>query len=750
MYPLIIGKIAFHYRNKTLSATTRRFILIRLRDALRKISITIPYLSPRLLLVIVRYRWLVYHRLLIQVISRYFIQYGNNISKSQRIRKRRILYYSPFPSHPGEHGNQSTIQNYGRFLKSSGFHVDFVVLKYNFFNEHDLQDMKSLWDSVHVLEYPKKPLVDNHDVTFDDWYEIGLGEQVGTLALQLQSDLVICSYCFHSKILEFIPEDVIKIIDTHDKMGNRHDILRSKGARVGFFSCTQDDEAAYLKRADVVFARNEAEARYFDSIVGKSCSIVVPHFEPPRFKTEVPEKLRKIGIVASANDINHLIATEFINTCRLNFGDSNWPFVLCIAGNIKQLIETEQWFIDWDSRYEVIQLKGFVKQISEFYHEVDLIVSPVTIGTGINVKTVEALAYGMPLVTTKIGSRGIATNEYQYNHESLGDIVASVMKICNNPSELKRLTLVAKDTYTDFYSTASEALLRGVRDSKTHQTSTKILEINMENSINATTDKVMTPESKYNKILETTNQTISIVDRYVAWEGGTVRQHQGHTFSSNTLRMVEKYFSGDIKRSAETGCGKSTILLSNYSNHHIVFALDDRPPALESVLTKEAQSPSVESSVEFYRSCPLTRLEIIEEVFGPSQITLPRFNHIDNYDLVLLDGPHGYPFPDLEYYFLYPFINVGGLLIIDDVNIPTIGRMADILVEDKMWQRIALIDATLVLKRTSAPTTNPFGDEWYDQMYNRHRVSSSRSIFVPRLGKKNEISSLDLDKKILG
>ena len=618
MYPLIIGKIAFHYRNKTLSATTRRFILIRLRDALRKISITIPYLSPRLLLVIVRYRWLVYHRLLIQVISRYFIQYGTNISKSQLIRKRRILYYSPFPSHPGEHGNQSTIQNYGRFLKSSGFHVDFVVLKYLFFNEHDLQDMKSLWDSVHVLEYPKKTLVDNHDVTFDDWYEIGLGEQVGTLALQLQSDLVICSYCFHSKILEFIPEDVIKIIDTHDKMGNRHDILRSKGARVGFFSCTQDDEAAYLKRADVVFARNEAEARYFDSIVGKSCSIVVPHFEPPRFKTEVPEKLRKIGIVASANNINHLITTEFINTCRLNFGDSNWPFVLCIAGNIKQLIETEQWFIDWDSRYEVIQLKGFVKQISEFYHEVDLIVSPVTIGTGINVKTVEALAYGMPLVTTKIGSRGIATNEYQYNHESLGDIVTSLVTICNDSSELKRLTLVAEETYRSFYLTASEALLRGVSDNKKSNTPQRLHEIDHDGASSLTDYKgVNVSQSKSEKISETTSHMLSLVDRYVAWERGIVRQHQGHAFSSSTLRSVERYFPKNIGRSAETGCGKSTIILSNYSEHHIVFALDDRQPASDSSLVTDPESPSIESSVEFYRSCPLTRLEKNRRNFRP-------------------------------------------------------------------------------------------------------------------------------------
>jgi hypothetical protein len=46
---------------------------------------------------------------------------------------------------------------------------------------------------------------------------------------------------------------------------------------------------------------------------------------------------------------------------------------------------------------------------------------------------------------------------------------------------------------------------------------------------------------------------------------------------------------------------------------------------------------------------------------------------------VLLDGPHGYPFPDMEYYFFYPHIKPRGHLVIDDIQIPSIGRMTDIL-----------------------------------------------------------------------
>ena len=61
---------------------------------------------------------------------------------------------------------------------------------------------------------------------------------------------------------------------------------------------------------------------------------------------------------------------------------------------------------------------------------------------------------------------------------------------------------------------------------------------------------------------------------------------------------------------------------------------------------------------------------------------------------MLLDGPHGYPFPDMEYYFFYPHIKIGGYLIIDDIHIPTIGRMADILQEGAMWEFVSLVSDT--------------------------------------------------------
>ncbi len=225
---------------------------------------------------------------------------------------------------------------------------------------------------------------------------------------------------------------------------------------------------------------------------------------------------------------------------------------------------------------------------------------------------------------------------------------------------------------------------------------------------------------------------------YDLWENGSSKHHKGHPFPTATLSSIESLLPTPMICTAETGCGKSTILFSNISAKHFVFALNDT-------------SENDMSSVNFYRDCPITKPDVINEVFGPTQLTLPGYKHTEIYDCVLIDGPHGYPFPDLEYFFFYPHIRKGGFLIIDDVNIPTIGRMADFLSEDEMWKLLDIFsNSTAVFQRTDAPTTNPLGDEWWTQRFNKRRVSKNREIYLHSPTLVDTISSLNLDEKVHG
>jgi SAM-dependent methyltransferase len=227
----------------------------------------------------------------------------------------------------------------------------------------------------------------------------------------------------------------------------------------------------------------------------------------------------------------------------------------------------------------------------------------------------------------------------------------------------------------------------------------------------------------------------SIMDVYGAWEVSNSR-HDAATVPIPILRRIEQLLPQYSDASAETGCGNSTILFSNISRHHKVFALDDRGQE--------------DSSVDCFMDCPMTDHRSLEFIPGPTQLVLPSYRSHLTYDFVFIDGPHGYPFPELEYFFLYPHIREGGMLIIDDVNIPTIGRLADFLAEDEMFELVEMVSTTAVFRRTERPLFSPYGDGWWEQRYNRRRVSSSREIFLNDAEPVDQITSLKLDHELLG
>ena len=164
-----------------------------------------------------------------------------------------------------------------------------------------------------------------------------------------------------------------------------------------------------------------------------------------------------------------------------------------------------------------------------------------------------------------------------------------------------------------------------------------------------------------------------------------------------------------IRRSVETGTGKSTLLLSHLSEHHLCFSLDD------------AKSLGDGHSLERASGSSLLKPGVVEFVVGPTQQTLIAHTFSEPLQLVFIDGPHGYPFPELEYFKLYPHLETGGLLIVDDIHIPTIRNLFNFLREDPMWCFLETVGKTAFFERTNAPTFSTTGDGWWLQPFNKSR-----------------------------
>jgi hypothetical protein len=178
-----------------------------------------------------------------------------------------------------------------------------------------------------------------------------------------------------------------------------------------------------------------------------------------------------------------------------------------------------------------------------------------------------------------------------------------------------------------------------------------------------------------------------------------------HSAGSLSRQVLSALFRHAAKRridySAETGSGATTLLLSHLSKNHTVFALD-----------------SGDGSIRNVKASALLEHSAVTFVEGPTQQTLPQYQFNHKLQAVVIDGPHAYPFPDLEYYFLYPHLDQGALLVLDDIHIRSVHNLFDFLRADRMFQLNEVVRSTAFFTRTGAPTFNPTEGSWREQNYN--------------------------------
>jgi hypothetical protein len=179
--------------------------------------------------------------------------------------------------------------------------------------------------------------------------------------------------------------------------------------------------------------------------------------------------------------------------------------------------------------------------------------------------------------------------------------------------------------------------------------------------------------------------------------------HRAGTMSADVLAAMVRLLGPHVRRSVETGAGKTTLLLSHLSARHTVFAIDGG------------------KSLTVTRRSPLLNVDRVEFVDGPTQRTLFDYHFAEPLDVVLIDGPHGYPFPEMEYWVLYRHIREGGWLIVDDIHIPTIHRLFTFLREEPMFELVETVQYTAFFRRTAAPLFDPYCDGWYLQPFNTAR-----------------------------
>jgi precorrin-6B methylase 2 len=160
---------------------------------------------------------------------------------------------------------------------------------------------------------------------------------------------------------------------------------------------------------------------------------------------------------------------------------------------------------------------------------------------------------------------------------------------------------------------------------------------------------------------------------------------------------------GPFLTSAETGCGGSTIVLSHASDRHIAFAI-------------EGENGTI---TELRRQSDLRAAHVVI-VEGETRNTLPQYQFQEDLDLVLLDGPHAYPLPQVEFAHLFPRLRPGGWLVVDDIQIPSVHELFRFLQKESAVVLEEVAVRTAFFRRLSASACGP--DGWALQGMNRRTI----------------------------
>ncbi|MCA0023552.1 MULTISPECIES: class I SAM-dependent methyltransferase [unclassified Mesorhizobium] len=200
--------------------------------------------------------------------------------------------------------------------------------------------------------------------------------------------------------------------------------------------------------------------------------------------------------------------------------------------------------------------------------------------------------------------------------------------------------------------------------------------------------------------------------------------HDAGNLHPEVLEAIARHaFHINASETAETGCGLSTVMLSTIVDAHTCFTI------------------AAGNSLAQVQNVPHLRTERVNFVIGPSQLTVPRHTFARPLDLVLIDGPHGFPFAHLEYFYFYQKIRKGGILVVDDIHIPTIRQLYDVLRDDKMWKHVEDVMTTAFFRRTEAPMFDPFGDGWERQQFNQRHFHSPQTMDVYAPGWRDTMPS---------
>jgi glycosyltransferase involved in cell wall biosynthesis len=317
--------------------------------------------------------------------------------------KTRVLVVSPYLPFPLSHGGAVRIYNLCREL---GSEIDFHLVCFREANDTVRYDeLHRVFRAVHVVDIDEKTA----DPALPKQVAGYRSSAMAGLIRRLPSDLVQLEYTQMALYREqSAPRPAILV---------EHDITWTLYRQLGDAQATlwQSFETAALQQVDAVWTMSETDQQ-LASAAGARHSWLVPNgvdlqrFQPePRISVPQTTTTPIILFVGSFRHLPNLLAFEALRVRIMpevwkTFPDAKLHAIAGPQHERAASLAKKRGLLMPDSR---IRIEGFVEDVRPAYRECTVVAVPIPVSAGTNIKVVEAMAAGRPVVSNATGCQGL-------------------------------------------------------------------------------------------------------------------------------------------------------------------------------------------------------------------------------------------------------------------------------------------------------------------------------------------------------
>jgi len=352
---------------------------------------------------------------------------------------KHILVITATPTHPQNAGNRIRIYKLLSLIREKGFKIHLLYDDREKYDWHvrerpDEASMAACWDAYYrvpflklwnkvewvvgcgiravserlyrviggwLLKLKSRSTTIAFHTGLDNWYNFRLDTCIERLKEEFTYDAILVEYAYLSRaLLHFKDEPVLKIIDTHDVFTGRKEKWKVFDQIYGWVNFTEKQEKQALERADIIIAIQEQESAFFRRLVNRDVA-TIGHSVTLHDPQVTPDGRKNILFVGALNGVNHTAVVYFIEKIFPKVKVKVPKARFLIAGHICEIIDPAR----------DVHFLNELPDLDKIYAKADVVVNPTLFGTGLKVKSIEALGYAKPAVFTPVAAIGLEAGE---------------------------------------------------------------------------------------------------------------------------------------------------------------------------------------------------------------------------------------------------------------------------------------------------------------------------------------------------